>query len=242
MTYVQNRSPTGGVPSVVRNLGWTLATGDFAHCPDDDNIVTEGIYHRVKGIFLGRPGAGLVSGWVEPFGDVQIKQLERERRHSAQAARRSLVCQRFDTRCGFVASMLLGDALLGRRASVPGRQCLDQLNGFDQEIRLMEDADFHAHAMKEFGVYFMNGVLTRSRIAANSLVHPPAPSERQFQQERAGHYATQRKHGKRRGAHEFYAFASLDRSFLRLMSRGRNRARDSFESWPCAPPQKISLL
>lgn len=214
VTYVRNPCPTGGVPSVVRNLGWPLASGDSIHFLDDDDIVPEGHYLRVKEIFSRQPDVGLIFGRVEPFGDVQIEQLQKERSYFARAARRSHVCQRFGSKWGFVASMLFGDALLVCSASILRRQCVEQLAGFDPEIRLMEDADFHVRAMREFGAYFMDRISIHYRIGANSLMHSPTPSASQLQYERAGHRKMQGKYQKRRGALEFYALALFERSVL----------------------------
>jgi glycosyltransferase involved in cell wall biosynthesis len=60
ISYVKNPLPTGGRPSVVRNLGWPLATGSFVHLLDDDDIVVEGHYAAVKSAFEAQPGVGLL--------------------------------------------------------------------------------------------------------------------------------------------------------------------------------------
>ena len=44
VTYLQNPTPTGGVPSVVRNLAWPGASGSFVHFLDDDDLVPDGHY------------------------------------------------------------------------------------------------------------------------------------------------------------------------------------------------------
>src|SRR5262245_43261401 len=54
--YLKNPCPTGGVPSVVRNLAWPVASGRFVHFLDDDDIVPEGYYMTVKAIFESQPG------------------------------------------------------------------------------------------------------------------------------------------------------------------------------------------
>ena len=51
LTYLKNPNPTGGVPSVVRNIGWPMANGSFVHFLDDDDIVAEGHYAAVKAAF-----------------------------------------------------------------------------------------------------------------------------------------------------------------------------------------------
>lgn len=71
--------------------------------------------------------------------------------------------------------MLFRDALLVCSASILRRRCVERLAGFDAAIRLMEDADFHVRAIREFGAYFMDGISTHYRIGANSLMHSPSP-------------------------------------------------------------------
>jgi glycosyltransferase involved in cell wall biosynthesis len=55
VNYVKNPSPTGGVPSVVRNIGWPMANGTFVHFLDDDDIVMDGHYAEVKAAFAANP-------------------------------------------------------------------------------------------------------------------------------------------------------------------------------------------
>ncbi len=68
VTYLKNQNPTGGVPSVVRNIGWPMARGRFVHFLDDDDLVAEGYYAAVKMAFAENPTIGLVFGRIEPFG------------------------------------------------------------------------------------------------------------------------------------------------------------------------------
>src|ERR1700759_5612792 len=46
ITYLKNGEATGGIPSIVRNAGWPLASGRYVHFLDDDDIVPEGHYAR----------------------------------------------------------------------------------------------------------------------------------------------------------------------------------------------------
>jgi glycosyltransferase involved in cell wall biosynthesis len=110
ITYLRNPRPTGGRPSIVRNLGWPRATGTFVHFLDDDDIVPEGHYAAVKAAFERHPDVGLVFGRIEPFGVGPEAQLQHERRYFAEAARRAATCGRFGTKLAFTSQMLFDRA------------------------------------------------------------------------------------------------------------------------------------
>ncbi len=217
VTYLKNPNPTGGVPSVVRNLGWPHAKGTFVHFLDDDDIVPEGHYIAVKEAFAAHPEVGIVFGRIEPFGTGPSEQLRNEKRYFADAARKAALCRRFGVKCAFTGRMLFDNALLVCSASALRRKCVEQLGGFDPGIRLMEDADFHVRAMREFGAHFIDRTAIRYRIASPSLMHSPNPDELQLQHERAGRRRMQAKYREQRGALEFYALALFTRTVLRLI-------------------------
>jgi len=215
--YLQNPEPTGGVPSVVRNLGWPHAAGTFVHFLDDDDIVPAGYYTAVKSAFATHPEVGLVFGRVEPFGVGPESQLQHERAYFADAARKAAGCRAFGPKWAFVGRMLFDKALLVCSASVVRRECVHKLGGFDPTIRLMEDADFHVRVMREFGAFYLDRVAVRYRIGAASLMHAPNPDQRQRDSERAGHRQMQTKYRKSRGAVEFYGLAVFTRTMLRIV-------------------------
>jgi glycosyltransferase involved in cell wall biosynthesis len=217
ITYVKNAAPTGGRPSVVRNIGWPLARGSFVHFLDDDDIVTEGHYAAVKAAFAAHPEVGMIYGGIEPFGDGPADQLEHEREYFADAARKSAASPRQGGRWALIARMLFEKALLVCSASVVRRECIVRLAGFDPTIRLMEDADFHVRAMREYSVLFLDRTAVRYRIGSPSLMHSPDPTAAQRQEERDGHRAMQAKYKKTRGALEFYSLALFARTVLRLV-------------------------
>jgi glycosyltransferase involved in cell wall biosynthesis len=197
--YLRNPNPTGGVPSVVRNIGWPMASGTFVHFLDDDDIVTEGHYAAVKAAFAANPTIGLVFGRIEPFGGGPPAQLDGERQYFADAAQKASISGRFGSRFAFA-----------------GHQCVARLGGFDPSIRLMEDADFHVRAMRECGVLFLNRTAIRYRVGSPSLMHSPNPTEAQKQGERLGHRQMQVKYRKEHGALEFYALALFTRTVLKI--------------------------
>jgi GT2 family glycosyltransferase len=216
ITYLKNPSPTGGVPSVVRNIGWPQASGTFVHFLDDDDIVTEGHYAAVKAAFAANPTIGLVFGRIEPFGDGPASQLDHERQYFADAARKAALSGRFGGRVAFTGRMLFDKALLVCSSSVIRRECVLRLGGFDPSIRLMEDADFHVRAMRECGALFLDRTAIRYRVGSPSLMHSPDPTEAQKQGERLGHRQMHLKYRRQHGALEFYALALFTRTVLKL--------------------------
>lgn len=173
LRYFRNPEPTGGFPSVVRNLGWPLTRGRFVHFLDDDDLVPEGHYAAAIAAFEAHPGVGVVFGRVEPFGDAPETQMRHERAFFRGAARRAAVCRRFGPRLGFAAGMIFNQAMLVCGAALIRRQCIQHLGGFDPKIRLGEDVDFFGRAMREFGACFLDAVTLRYRIGSPSLMHAP---------------------------------------------------------------------
>jgi len=215
IAYCKNPHPTGGVPSVVRNIGWPMARGAFVHFLDDDDMVAEGHYAAVKAAFAANPAIGLVFGRIEPFGGGPSAQLDRERRYFAEAARKAALSGRFGSRLAFTGRMLFDNALLVCSSSVVRRECLARLGGFDPSIRLMEDADFHLRAMRECGALFLDRTAVHYRVGSPSLMHSPNPTEAQKQGELLGRRQMQQKYRRERGALEYYALALFTRTLLK---------------------------
>jgi glycosyltransferase involved in cell wall biosynthesis len=216
IVYYKNPDPTGGFPSVVRNLGWPMATGSFVHFLDDDDLIAEGHYAAVKAAFEANPAVGLVFGRIAPFGNGPAAQLDHERQYFAKAARKAASSNRFGSRIAFTGRMLFADALLVCSSSVVRRGCVARLGGFDPTIRLMEDADFHVRAMRECGALFLDRTAIDYRVGSPSLMHSPNPNEEQKQGERLGHRQLQSKYRRERGALEFYALALFTRTVLKV--------------------------
>jgi glycosyltransferase involved in cell wall biosynthesis len=216
IVYLKNPNPTGGFPSVVRNIGWPMANGAFVHFLDDDDIVSEGHYAAVKAAFAANPDVGLVFGRIEPFGNGPAAQLDRERQYFADAARKAAASGRFGSRWAFTGRMLFDKALLVCSSSAIRRECVAKLGGFDPAIRLMEDADFHVRAMRECGALFLDRSAIQYRVGAPSLMHSPDPTEEQKRDERLGHRQLHDKYRRERGTVEFYALALFTRTLLRV--------------------------
>jgi glycosyltransferase involved in cell wall biosynthesis len=217
IAYIKNPHPTGGFPSVVRNIGWPAANGKFVHFLDDDDLIAEGYYAAVKRAFVARPDAGLVFGRVEPFGYGPAAQLDHERRYFCDAARKAALSSRFGPRFAFAGRMLFDKALLVCSASVIRHECLTQLGGFDPKIRLMEDADYHLRAIRQCGALFLDRTAIRYRIGSQSLMHTVVPTQAQLEAQRLGHKQMQTKYRKQYGAVEFYALALFTRTLLKIL-------------------------
>jgi glycosyltransferase involved in cell wall biosynthesis len=219
LTYMKTPNPTGGFPSIVRNLAWPRATGAFVHFLDDDDVIQdEDYYDGVRDVFTAHPGVGLVFGRVEPFGDAPERQLKNEISYFTDAAQRARVCRLAGSRTAFLGEMLFGNALFVCSASIVRRHCLAHLGGFDPQIRLLEDADFHVRAIRKCGAYFVDRVAVRYRIGYPSLMHSPNPTDSQQSEERSGHRQLQMKYRRERGSVEFYALAVFARFIFPLLS------------------------
>lgn len=213
--YQRNPHPTGGVPGVVRNLGWPQAQGRFVHFLDDDDIVPAGYYAAVMAAFAGRPDIGLVFGRIEPFGSGPDAQLQHERRYFARAARIAALCARFGPKGAFAGQMLFDLPLLVCSAGVVRRNCVAGVGGFDPTIRLMEDADFFVRVMRSYGAHFLDRPALHFRIGFPSLMHAPDPSAAQHLLEREGRRRMRAKYRRDYGALEFFTLALFTRA-LRL--------------------------
>lgn len=215
ITYLRTQRPTGGIPSIVRNLAWPRATGMFVHFLDDDDIVPEGHYARVKALFQRRPEIGLVFGRIAPFGDCPQEQLRREEAYFADAARRARKCARIGMKRVFAGQMLFENPLLVCGAGVLRRSAVARVGGFDPEIRLMEDAEFYARVTRECGAAFIDEIVLHYRIGFPSLMHRPAPLLAQLEAQRAGRRRMQAKYLRRYGAAEFCVLAAFTRLVMR---------------------------
>jgi glycosyltransferase involved in cell wall biosynthesis len=171
VNYLKNPVASGGIPSVVRNLGWPLAQATFVHFLDDDDIVPEDYYAAVKTAFIAHPEVGVVFGRVEPFGDAPEEQMRHEREFFAAAARRALRCGWFGPKLAFTGCMMFDGLLLVTGAGVVRRECVQLLGGFDPLMRVREDWDFYARAMRRFGAHFIDRVALKYRIGNRSLLH-----------------------------------------------------------------------
>jgi glycosyltransferase involved in cell wall biosynthesis len=213
--YLKNPVPSGGMPSMVRNLGWPLAQGDFIHFLDDDDIVPEGHYAAVTKIFSARPDVGVVFGRIEPFGEAPERQMQHERAYFAKAAQRARRASRLGAKWGFTAGMMFCSSMLVCSACIVRRETVQHVGGFDPRMRLCEDAAFYLFSIRRSGVYFMDRVALKFRVSNPSMMHSivPDPAERKqlIETWRLAHA----RYRAERGALEFYALKIFARAVLR---------------------------
>ena len=222
VNYLQNPKPTGGNPSVVRNLALPLAQAPLIHFLDDDDIVPEGHYARVKAVFDKEPGIGLVFGAIEPFGSGPAAQLQEEREYFAASKRIASRCRALRTPIAFVGALLFVRALLVCSAGVVTRQAAMALGGFDTRLRVREDIDFFAFVARRFGVRFIDDVALRYRInSEGSLLHNANLSSEQLNAQQRllseARSTTCAKYVANRGLAEFIALKLFSRTLLRLL-------------------------
>ena len=217
VVYMVNPHPSGGFPSKVRNFAWPHAKGTFVHFLDDDDIVPEGHYAVVKDVFSKQSDVGVVFSRIEPFGDCSKDQLQREKEYFAEACRLATLCQRLGAKTAFVACLMFHWAILVCGAGILRRDCLLRLGGFDPELRLREDVDLYARAMRHFGVRFLDRVGLRYRIGSPSLMHSPKLTELDVEQLREARLRTNAKYRQEWGTVEFYALKLFARTALKIL-------------------------
>jgi GT2 family glycosyltransferase len=169
VTYLPNPAPSGGWPSRVRNLGWPRTRAAFIHFLDDDDLVPEGHYRRALEAMRRNPDAGVVFGRVATFGDADA--LEHEVAFFQDSAARAHRCARFGTKWAFAAEQLFNPTLLVCSASLTRRGVVERIGGFDPQVRLAEDVDYHARAFREAGAAFIDEVTLHYRVTPTSLMH-----------------------------------------------------------------------
>jgi glycosyltransferase involved in cell wall biosynthesis len=242
--YLKNSSPTGGNPSIVRNIGIDYARanriqGHFVHFLDDDDIVPEGLYQAAKVAFLEHPSAGVVFGRVEPFGEPSKEaQLVHERRFFTEARHCALTCYRIArkwpvdahrnalTQFLLTTQMMFGRSLLVCSSAFIRWECLEKIVGFDKDIQLCEDSEFFARAIRRYGAFFLDLPCSRFRISGSSLMHTTNMSAATVAEEELKVIkGIRRKQAKLREelGPRFYAWKALAR-IIRPLLRSRNLA------------------
>jgi GT2 family glycosyltransferase len=163
--------PTGGNPSRVRNVGWQTAGGRLVHFLDDDDLVVPGAYQQMVALFDAHPHRGVAFGRVVPFGD-DVQAVRREERVFSTAARRGRILGRIGSRFLCVAHQLFAaPTMMVNSTCMVRREVVSRLGGYDEELRVMEDVDFYARAIRASGFVFFDGPFVKYRTGGPSLMN-----------------------------------------------------------------------
>jgi len=213
VTHVQRTTPSQGRPGIVRNDGWHQARGRYVHFLDDDDLVVPGAYAAHVEALDARPLCAVSFGVVSPFGE-EGPALERERAFWRRAAGRARLASRFG-RLGVVA-MLFEATLFQNSACMVRRSALEENGGFDPTFDVMEEAELHIRGVRERGCVFLDRMVVRYRLGADTLIHRPDAAEKVTQ-------AYRRLNVKYRDAHgrvEYTALKLLGKVGAALTARG----------------------
>jgi glycosyltransferase involved in cell wall biosynthesis len=210
VVYQRMPSPTGGLPSRVRNSAWPSARGDFIHFLDDDDRMEPGAYAALVEALRQRPGTGVAFGRIAPFGD-NPKVLARQQDYFQNAAKRARLSWAFRSRLLMVANMLFKPTVLVCSAALLRKEAVQKVGGFDEELRLVEDVDFYLRAIRECGVVFLDRVVLNYRTGAPSLMHDQRDSTGAIH----AYGRIFSKYRERHGALELTTLKLLARTFLR---------------------------
>jgi glycosyltransferase involved in cell wall biosynthesis len=211
--YVANPKPSGGFPSVVRNYGIGFAEGSLVHFLDDDDIAPSGHYTAMKSVFDANPNIGVVFGRVEPFGDDPVA-IAHEKEVFSSAARRAAASTKFGSRWGFSARLFFSSTLFVCGAAMIRRACIAELGGFDPRLKVAEDVDFFARAIRRFGACYVDRVTLLYRIWESSLMHTPSIDPTIVQNSYRTIHARYRKEN---GSVDYLLTKILTRTLLRLV-------------------------
>lgn len=190
--YVHRGVPSGGVPALVRNEGLALASGNYVHFLDDDDILESGALAALAGALERKDDAGVAIGVVVPFGD-DARVLAEQRAYFAAAAER---LRRISGRARLTAAMLFGTTPLINSVCLVRRSCARAIGGYATDVPRCEDVDFYLRAIRRCGYVFVDRPVLRYRTGAPSLMHSLADDSLLVGQSYRAIYARyRREHG-----------------------------------------------
>ena len=211
--YVANRPVSGGKPALVRNAGFALTTSPLVHFLDDDDRVADGFYRSAIQAFATHADIGVVFGRIDAFGDGDAESMAHEHRFFADAARRARLAKRLGLRSWMVANLLFAPTVLVNSACVVRRECVEQVGGYDAELRLNEDVEFYLRAIRHSGFAFLDQTVLHYRILGASLMHGRSDDAMLVDTYRRMHA----KYRATNGNAEFLALKILARTLMRFL-------------------------
>jgi len=209
--YIRNPQPSGGRPALVRNLGWPLATGRYIHFLDDDDIVPPGHYAAACAAFACMPDAGVVVGRIETFGELE-EDVRQDQRLFMEGAERAARSQKFGLPWVWASRLLFQPLMFVGGAAIVRRECVAAVGGIDTNMEVMEDVDFYARAIREFGVFYVDRVALQYRVGP-SIMHRPGIQKAIDRSYRVMQDKFLQKHGML----EFYTLKFAARTLLQVV-------------------------
>ena len=165
--FEQPPTPSGGRPGIPRNHGGSLATKEFVHFLDDDDILAEGALRALTTALAERKDVGVAMGIVSPFGD-NPEALAHEQEYFREGAS---VLRRMRSRTALVRVMLFGRTPLVNSSCMLRRACLPKVGGYSPVVKYVEDVDFYLRAIRRFGFVFVDRPVVHYRTGTPSLMH-----------------------------------------------------------------------
>ncbi len=144
--YIGRRENRG--PSYTRNEGMNAAEGQFlAFLDADDEWYPEKLERQIR-LFQDDSSLGLVAAGVHLIDE--NKGIERR-----------YLPSRFPDRKTLVRSMLMKNVIPATSSVVIRKRCIDDLGGFDEDLRFAEDWDLWLRIASKYGVNFIHEPLIR---------------------------------------------------------------------------------
>jgi hypothetical protein len=154
----------------------------------------------------------MVFGVVKPFGS-DATVLQREQRYFQRAARFARLSHVVDSRRLRSAFLLFRTTMLVNSACLIRRSCVELLGGYRPEIKVVEDVDFYARAVRRFGSVFLDRPVIGYRCGAPSIMSGQKDSAVIESSYEKMYEAYRRRHG----AAELAALRTLARTVLRFL-------------------------
>jgi glycosyltransferase involved in cell wall biosynthesis len=175
-----HRTKHSGYPSVARNIGLSLATGEFVGFLDDDDLYHPAKIEKCLRIFNKFPDVDIVFHDLRRFHELPDKRLTFfQRGHFPACAGRSV--RYVDENmylCGkdFYNFVSCQFSPLHTSTVMLRRSVLSQSGGwFPEDMRLCEDTDLWYRILKQRRAAFTDEVLSYYRQRPSSLTDDPAP-------------------------------------------------------------------
>jgi len=152
-----------------------------------------------------------VFGVIEPFG-TDPNVLKSERAFFDLGRRRAQQLRRLGSRFGFSSWLFFNNSFLVGGSSVVRRACVEAIGGQTDNIRLLEDIDFVARAIRWGGAAMIDDVSLHYRIHA-SLMHDASDKEARLVR---GYKLMHEQYKRRYGPIEYFTMKVFARSIRGL--------------------------